>query len=376
MHYSIITFWDWLLAPLYVLVILVAATIIKKTKVAKNPIYKYFVWGLFIKIIGSIALCLIYVYYYTSGGDTLNYNSDSSILLKFFLNSPVDFLDVWLSPTSPESMSKIPSDLGVLVYHRDPNAFMVVRLLFPLKLLAFDCYLVASILMAVVSFSGVWKLYRVFCDYYPSLYKHFAFTILFVPSVVFWGSGLLKDSWTLSAVGWYTYSFYKIFIKKETRIASSITLLISAFILISIKPYIFIALLPGTFLWMISSRINNIKSVFIRILIAPLIIFFGLGLGFLIFSFTSSSLGQYSSIDSMLQKAVDSSYDLKQDYYQGNSFDIGSFDPTLSGLLSMFPIATMTGLFRPFFLGSKKCGYVYSRIGKPCVFIIFSQYFN
>ena len=87
---------------------------------------------------------------------------------------------------------------------------------------------------------------------------------------------------------------------------------------------------------------------FLKIIITPFIASIGIGLGLFIWSFTSESLGQYGAIDSMLQKAVEASADLKQEYYQGNSFDLGEIDPTISGVLSKFPIATMTGLFRPF----------------------------
>ncbi|PIV62279.1 MAG: hypothetical protein COS14_02380, partial [Bacteroidetes bacterium CG02_land_8_20_14_3_00_31_25] len=40
--------------------------------------------------------------------------------------------------------------------------------------------------------------------------------------------------------------------------------------------------------------------------------------------------------------------DLKQEYYGGNRFDIGSFDPTIGGILSKAQPAITAGLFRPF----------------------------
>ncbi len=353
MYSYVITYWDWLLSPVYILIIAVFASRIKNKYIKKDVIYKYFLWALFAKILGAICLCLVYVYYYEVGGDTLMYDHDSSVLLKLFFNNPQDFFTVWLSPLSKETASLCTSGTGYITYIRDSNAFMVDRLLVPLKFVSFDSYLVSSILMAVVSFSGLWKLYRVFCDFYPSLHSQFAVTILFVPSVIFWGSGMLKDSWTISAAGWYTYSFYKIFIKKDFRIFSFAAIIISAAIMILIKPYIFVALLPGSFLWMVSNRLSRIKSNFLKVILGPFVVSVGLGFGLFIWSFTSSSLGKYSSIDSMLQKAAEASDDLKQDYYGGNAFDIGKIDPTVMGVLSMFPIATFTGLFRPFLWEAK-----------------------
>lgn len=368
---QIITHWDWLLLPFYILIIAIVATRIKNKYIKKNPIYKYFLWGLYAKIFGAICVCLIYVYYYKEGGDTLMYNRDSTIILNLLWHSPKDFFTVWLSPLTKETMSVFTKETGYLAYRNDPNAFMVSRLIIPLKFISFDTYLISSILMAVLSYTGIWKLYLVFCDYYPLLYKQFAITVLFVPSVVFWGSGLLKDSWTLAAVGWYCYSFYKIFIKPKELFFQIVSLILSSLILISIKPYIFIALLPGSLLWASWSKIVLIKNNFLRIVIVPVMLSLGLGIGFFIWTIVSPNLGHdYSSIDNMIAKAHVSYEDLKQDYYQGNSFDLGAYEPTLAGVLSKFPIAVMTGLFRPFIWEAKNIVMIVSGMEDLIILLI------
>lgn len=42
-------------------------------------------------------------------------------------------------------------------------------------------------------------LHEFFTTEFPDMYKSLAVSILFIPSVVFWGSGLMKDSITFSA---------------------------------------------------------------------------------------------------------------------------------------------------------------------------------
>jgi hypothetical protein len=73
----------------------------------------------------------------------------------------------------------------------------------------------------------MWKLYQTFLKEFPDLKKEFAIACLFIPSCVFWGSGLMKDSFTLSAVGWFTYAFYHFFIKKQRKILWNISIYIS-----------------------------------------------------------------------------------------------------------------------------------------------------
>lgn len=350
---EIITYFDWLQAISYGIVIFVIAGWLKKKYYKNDLTYQYFLPALYAKIVSAIGLALIYVYYYEEGGDTLGYHNDSSVLVKLLFHSPSDFIRVWLMPITKNTVFYFTKETGYPWYLHDPNTFMVVRLLVPIKLLCFDTYLVSSMLMAVVSFTGIWKLYRLFCDYYPALYKYFAITILFVPSVLFWGSGILKDSWTLAAVGWFCYLFYKIFIKRNKVFLSLAGLIISMLVLIQIKPYIFVGLFPGAILWMIWGRLSKIKNKIIRIIVAPLIVSAGIGLGWGIWISTSSSLGAFGSMENIVQKAYVSYDDLKKDYYKGNSFDFGNWEPTLEGMLSKFPVAITTGLFRPFLWEAK-----------------------
>ncbi|MFT3886298.1 MAG: hypothetical protein QM724_12990 [Flavobacteriales bacterium] len=67
--------------------------------------------------------------------------------------------------------------------------------------------------------------------------------------------------------------------------------------------------------------------------------------------FTLNALGDRLDKFSM-QKAIETASvtqrDLRQDYYGGNRFDIGEFEPTWAGAMSKFVPATVAGLFRPF----------------------------
>lgn len=343
-----ITDLDWVIAPVYIIIAIYLANSIKRKNILNNQAYQYFTLGLIAKLTGGVGLALVYVFYYKGRGDTISYHTDGVVCVNMLLRSPMNFFELMFSPRTAEVYTYFSNETGFPDYWKDEHAFNMVRFVAPLELLGFCGYLTTSVLMAIVVYSGTWKLYLTFCDCYPNLYRQFAFSVLFIPSVCFWGSGILKDSMTLAAAGWYCHSFYKLFIKKEIRFFLLFSIALSTLVMILIKPYIFVALLPGSLLWVTWNRLYKIKSVFIRIVVAPVIIFFGIGVGVLFWLTVSSGLGDYGNLNSMLQKALITSEDLKQDYYKGNSFDIGAFDPTISGVLAKFPIATVTGLFRPF----------------------------
>ncbi len=373
MNNEIITYWDWLLAPFYIIVIYIVASRIKNNNIKKNSTYKYFLWGLFAKIFGAICLCLIYVYYYKEGGDTLAYQSSAKVLVNLLFDSPLNFFKVFFGDTTPENYSYFNSNTGYPEFWIDTQTFNVVRLCTFFELFACKSYLVTSIIVSVISFTGVWKLYLLFCELYPVIYRQLALSVLFIPSLVFWGSGMLKDSWTLSAACWFCVSFYKVFIRRENIIYYVISMIISVLILTSIKPYIFIGIFPGCLLWLVWGRITKITNLFLRILAGPVIVSFGVSIGVFAWISLSSGFGEYSSIDKIVMKAHISSEDLKQEHYHGNSFDIGSYDPTLQGMLSKFPEATIAGLFRPFLWEAKNIVMILSGI-ENLMLLLFAIY--
>jgi len=173
--------------------------------------------------------------------------------------------------------------------------------------------------------------------------------ILFIPSATFWSSGIIKDPFTFAFSMLFVISFYKIFFLRKFSLKYITSLLISIYIITSLKPYIFYALFISGMIWLGFSYVHLVKSRFLRIFILPPVMVI---VGFVgIYAFTAIAGrvgGAYKDVDSMLNKAVGSQQDLKQEYYEGNSFNIGDYEPTLAGAVSVTPAAINAGLYRPY----------------------------
>lgn len=342
-----LSIFDILLGPLYFFMIWIIGTFIKKNNIINNPEYRYFLYGLMAKVVGAVCVGLVYYFYYTDGGDTTNYFESARSYVNLFFKDQESFFHGWLGDATGVDNYFFDEETGYSVYrHRDKNSFFVVRLLIPIQFLSFNSYFACAMLVACVSYSGVWKLYKTFLSEFPMLQKELAIAVLFVPSCVFWGSGILKDSFTLSAVGWFTYAFYFFFIKKRRKISFAIALLLSAFVIISIKPYILFALLPGAILWLSNQQIKRIHNDVLRFLTAPFLLVIGGGLAYLALDKLGDSLGIYK-IDTVLDHAVVVQKDMKAEYYGGKSYDIGTFDASIGSVLEKAPIAIFSGIFRP-----------------------------
>lgn len=324
---------------------LLYAHYIKQKNIYDKPEYKYFVNGLILRIIGAISLGLIYFFYY-EGGDTINYHQTANAYAKLIFVDTDAFFNGWFGGETNQYFS-FNEFTGYPVYRKtDHHSFFVVRLLIPIVSLGCYSYFSSAVLTALITYGGLWKLYQTFLQEFPQLKREMAIACLFLPSCIFWGSGLMKDSFTLSAVGWFTYSFYHLFIKKERNLKLVLFLSISSFIILAIKPYIFFAILPGSILWLSNNFIKKIDNRILRSLAAPVLLGGAGIIGFIALDQMGDSLGAYK-VDKVLDRAVVVQQDMKADYYGGKSFDIGDFDGSTSGVVNKAPVAIFAGLFRP-----------------------------
>ena len=85
-----------------------------------------------------------------------------------------------------------------------------------IAVITFNKFLITSLLLGFFAFAGQWKLFMVFNDINKGRnQKLLAWTVLYTPSVWFWGSGLIKESICMGALGFIISILYKMFTKKK-----------------------------------------------------------------------------------------------------------------------------------------------------------------
>ena len=362
---------DFLLLPFYLIPIYFFALHIKKKNELLNPVYKYFVKGLFAKILGAVSLCLIYGLYYKAG-DTVHYFHSAKVFLNLAEKDFYKYLEITFLGNTRENFYYFDSQTGYPAYWGDNNANYVCRLVSPLCFLGGKSFVITAILLATVSYSGMWRLFLIFTEQFPKITNDLAISVLFIPSVIFWGSGILKDTITISAVGWYTYGFYRFFINKTRKIKYISVLVVSSMLLILIKPYIYFALLPGTIVWLTVNLTSKLNSRALKNIITPVVIIAGVLLGFFALLQVQDLLGIYK-MDKVFEHAANVQKDQKQEYYGGNSFDIGDFDGTLEGALGKVHLALAAVFFRPYLWEARNPVMLLS--GLENIYLLFLTFF-
>src|SRR5690348_11550556 len=228
---------DLLLIPVYILLFYLFFK--RKRKKYDDPsLKKYHLFGFWIKIIASL-LFVLYYSYLTVGDSTVLYHYEGNNLFHLILKNG-DYLKYIFKKGSDFDLSlvKNPYNKG---YFKDEANFMVIRLDALLSFVSFGSYAVINLFFGCLAFSGLWKLFLFFYDQRPKMHLQFAVAILFFPTVVFWSSGLLKDSLCIAALGWLTYSLYGLLYKRKSILKNACIVFISVYFLSVLKVYILLA---------------------------------------------------------------------------------------------------------------------------------------
>jgi hypothetical protein len=353
MHQQYLTIWDLVLTPIYLLVlILIARRHRDKKYPVGNPLRKYYLPGLYVKLGGAIFIALIYQYYY-KGGDTFNYFNQSKIINSSLQSSFSTWMKL-LVQISPDADPKLYAYTSQIEFYNDPASFMVIRFGALLGLLNFTTYIPIALLFAFFSYSGIWAMYKTFAQVYPNLIRPLAIAFLFIPSTFVWGSAMFKDTICMFGLGWMVYATFRIFNHRDFSVKNIFLIGLSFYLLAVVKVYILLSFLPALSLWVLLRYSHKITSLGIRVLVRMIFIAFTIG-GFVFFANRfSKELNKYS-LDKIAQTAASTrGWITTASDVEGSSYDLGNFEPTLQGMLTKFPAGVVVTLFRPFFWEAKK----------------------
>ncbi|TAE66157.1 MAG: hypothetical protein EAZ85_16065, partial [Bacteroidetes bacterium] len=338
---------DLALTPIYYLLIYIVLNNIKNNM--KDEILKqYFIPAFNVKVVGGIAFGMVYYFYY-GGGDTVNFYNDTLPIFEAFLDNPVlafQIITIKVGEYPPELYSYL---IRIFYYvEGDKDTFNVIRISAVLSIFTFNTYSCITLGFALLSFTGMWKMYRVFYDLYPHLHRPLAWSIFFIPSVYFWGSGLMKDSICIGALGWMMYGFYFGFVKREKIILHIFYVLFAAYLLYNFKRYILFAGSAPMILWGFLQYRTQIKNKLLRDISLPFLLAVGIPFGFFVLTKISEGDSKYS-LENLGNTAKISSEWLHTvgTQQKGSAYSLGKLDGTLASTITLAPQAIWLGLFQP-----------------------------
>ena len=343
---------DFYLVPICLLLLTIVGAVHRRKYIGTSQ-YRYFMPALYLRFLFCIIYALVIAFYYGYGDTSLYYQALTDLRNAVGVNT-TNLLEMYGSlKLNPESELNVfftyGSGLGTQYYMFHPSNYMVPRVAFPFSLLFNNSYLCICFCLSYFSFAGCWRIFRLFTELYPGLERKFAAAILFLPSVLFWGGSLLKDSITIGSLGFLLYGLYNLVLKRRRIAGSVLAIVLSAFLIYIIKPYIILCLVPTFLFWVFMVQRGRIRDRSTRVFIGAILGVVFLFAGALIFNNLGQTeiAAQYSS-DRILEtvKGVQGSFESET---SGSNFQLQSTgeESVLSTIL-LFPMGLVATLFRPF----------------------------
>lgn len=329
------------------MVVLVVAYLVRP-HVTDEVTRRYFFPALLVRMAGALAVGFIYQFYY-GGGDTFAFHTHGSrIIWEALWEDPLAAIKLFFSngdfdPDFYKYAAKI-------WYFRDPQSFMVIRVAAILDLFTFSSYSATAILFSVIGFSGAWALFVTFYRLYPDMHKWLAVACLFIPTVFFWGSGIFKDTLTLTALEWATFGVSGLMNGKRYFL-NGVLVVAMLWIVYGIKKYILLCFLPAVLLWIFLSNLAKIRSFIARMLLIPIMLVIAAMLGYYAIVQVGADDPRYS-ISKLAETARITAYDIRYGWGartgEGSGYTLGELDGTFSSMIRLAPQAVVVSLFRPY----------------------------
>lgn len=322
----------------------------KKNKILYKKNFKLF---FNLKIIGALLITLLFNLYY-SGGDTTAYFNDGRLLNKVLFTNPSLAIEMFFSSgdTSAWSNNLIDGFDGFR-FANDSTTWLVTKITAIVELFTFRSMLGTAMVFGFFSARLIWKFYETIFKIYPVSQKYLALAILFVPNVLLWGSGIFKDTITLCLTMYSFVCLYNVFIIKNKIFLNTLYFIIAVYIVFIVKSYIIVTFLGCIAMWVFS--LIKIKSDFLRIFLKPFLVgIFGVIFYFAFDEFTKSF--EKFQIEKVLEATKVTGQYLKtiSEGSEGSVYDIGTLDPSITGLLKLAPASINVTLFRPYLWESGK----------------------
>ncbi len=339
--------YDFVLLPVYLGIIYLIANLIRARNLGNRLYNQYFIKGLNYKMIGALGYASIYLFYYKDG-DTISFFKAIRHTFGLFLNDPSQFFSFIFSPSAPyPDVLFWPVIFDEVYYITVGSASLTtIKICSFINLFCCNSFIPLTLVIAFLSYLFVWKAFMLFVELYPYLEKKLVIAFLMIPSVIFWGSCIGKDSIMLSAIMFFFVCYHQLFIKKRNFISNMIYLVMSAYILSSIRGFMLFTIVPSALLMTAIYYRNSLKDRFMRFVALPVFLVVAIGGSFFLIKSIGSAVSTYS-MESLEKKAQGfRSWHTTQG---GSSYSLGDDDFSMTGMLKKSPMAIAIALFGPFF---------------------------
>ncbi len=296
---------------------------------------KPFFWpALSLKILAGVAVGALYFFHYGSG-DTISYWQDGVKISYYAQSSPAEALAFFWDESEA-------SDFVATLQQQGPRSLFFSKICGLFALATAGNYWMMSAFASVISFLGAWFLFRRISEFFPLHQRAAAIAFLVFPSVVFWSSGLIKESVGLAALYFLVAVGLSMMYHRAPSLLEWMVTFFSLWIGWNLKYYWMGIFIPVAIPTVLTVLAKGSRPALARYDIA---LWSGL---FLVFLIVATSIHPNFYPSRFFEVIYQSNLEFTRLSDPPRIVQYFNLEPSLSSLVMNAPAAWIAGLFRPF----------------------------
>lgn len=247
--------------------LLICIVIIKRSAFFRNTDIKtnFLLLFFLLKFGAAVALTLLYTYYYPKEtADIFRFFNDAKPIYASLFENPVYYLKLITgfdneNPELQPYLNQINNWTKLFDDRMYNDTQTIIRFNALVMLFSFGEFYVHNVFASFLSFVGITALYKFVMFHIKEKSTVYVIAIFLLPSVIFWSSGVLKESLVMFALGLFLYATQRLFCEFSVK---NLAISLFGFWILSItKYYVIIALIPGLVAYLWHLKNENISPI-------------------------------------------------------------------------------------------------------------------
>ena len=300
-----------------------------------------------LKICAGFVMFLLYTYHYTdrNTADIFKYFDDGRAILAVLFDNPIHYLQLILGINTDASyLQGYLENTNHWFKPYDSRAYndtrTIIRFNAIVGLFSMGYYQVHNVVINFLSLAGLLLVYKAFLPFLKNKSMELAIGVFLIPSVIFWGSGVLKEGILLLGMGLTLYHGF-ILITDDKKWINLVWLIAGVALIALSKFYVLLALAPAFICYILVAK-TSIKYTSIKYAVVLTLL---LALGTLI--------GKLNPETSALQAIAQKQHNfirLADSLQSGSKIEVSTLELTFTSFALNSPAALGNVLFRPHIL--------------------------
>jgi hypothetical protein len=318
-----------------------------------------------IKILFGLSIYYVYTYYYPDRktADIFKYFDDAKYLYeKVYTNSPIQFWKIIFGIQN--ETTEIQALLVKTDYWFKPftsNIFndnrTIIRFNAVIYLFSFGYYHIHTLVLCMLSFIGLTGVFRVYNEKFSNRKTELIIACFLIPSVLFWGSGVLKESILLFGIGLFFFAFNQL-IDAKNKIFNITIIALTLGLLAITKTYVLILFIPSILSWILTLYFRTKKVG---------VLFLTINITLILFAFLAGKINPRLDFIADLKYKQKDFINVANYTKAGSTIHVEALNNSTWSFVKTMPEAFINGLLRPFIFEIKNLFFAFSALENLCM---------